>query len=65
MPAIATNRSLTAPGRRIDLTWDAPGKTVGYDNLYNTSTVAGTPTHVAFISQLNGELRRALLPCPD
>lgn len=55
VPAVSTNRSLTAAGREIHFKWDAPGKVTGYDNKYNTSTVAGNPTHAAFISQLNGE----------
>ena len=52
-PAVSTNVSLTAPGREIHVQWDVPGRTVGYDDLYETSTVAGRPKYAAFISQLN------------
>lgn len=52
-PAISTNRSLTAPGRKIELRWEATGKVVGYDGLYRTAPVAGAPK-VGF--SLPGEL---------
>lgn len=52
-PAVSTNRSITAPGREILLSWEGPGKTTGYDDLFTTSTVAGEPKYAAFISQLN------------
>ncbi|KAL8278592.1 hypothetical protein RQP46_009084 [Phenoliferia psychrophenolica] len=53
VPAVSTNRSLTAAGRTINFAWEAPGKVTGYDGKYNTSTVAGEPKFAAFISQLN------------
>lgn len=53
--ALSNNRStpLTAPGRQLNLTWEDPGKTVSYNNSYTTSTSAGAPRFVAWISQLN------------
>lgn len=43
-PAITRDRTLTAPGREINLTWDAPGKKVGPDQAYVTSTgTSGKP----------------------
>ncbi|KAK4696759.1 hypothetical protein P7C70_g8321, partial [Phenoliferia sp. Uapishka_3] len=53
VPAVSTNRTLSAPGRVINFSWEEPGKIVGYDDLYKTSTVAGAPKFAAFISQLN------------
>jgi len=56
--AITHNRtSLTEPGREIQLSWEAPGMTVSYNNSYNT-TVGGNvnstvPQFLAFINQLN------------
>ncbi|KAJ6101911.1 Protein rds1 [Penicillium sp. IBT 16267x] len=44
---------LSFPGRRVDLRWEAPGKAVGPNNSYVTSTQAGTPKFVAWASQLN------------
>ncbi|KAH7139232.1 ferritin-like domain-containing protein [Dendryphion nanum] len=54
-PAIARNRSepLSFPGKLVNLTWDAPGKAVGPNNSYVTSTSAGAPVFVAWVSQLN------------
>jgi Ferritin-like domain len=54
-PAIAHNRSmpLSYAGKRVDLSWDAPGKAVGPNNSYVTSTTAGTPAFVAWSQQLN------------
>ncbi|GAA5941464.1 ferritin-like domain-containing protein [Sporobolomyces koalae] len=53
-PGINSNYSLTSgAGRVVEFTWEEPGKVVGYDNLYKTSTVAGKPTHLAIINQLN------------
>ncbi|KAH9895085.1 Rds1 protein [Cubamyces lactineus] len=54
-PAITHNLStpLSAPGRTVNLTWEGPGKQVGPDGAYNTSTSAGDPKYVAWISQLN------------
>lgn len=54
-PAIAHNRSepLTFPGKLVNLTWDNPGLPVGPNNSYVTSTAAGQPAFVAWVSQLN------------
>ncbi|KAI8993864.1 Rds1 protein [Trametes punicea] len=54
-PAISHNTSaaLSNPGRTVNLTWESPGKPVGPDGKYNTSTTAGEPKYVAWISQLN------------
>ncbi|ORY17756.1 ferritin-like domain-domain-containing protein [Clohesyomyces aquaticus] len=54
-PAIAHNRSepLSFPGKQVNFTWDAPGQAVGPNNSYVTSTSAGTPAFVAWVSQLN------------
>lgn len=54
-PGIAHNRSepLSFPGRQVNLTWDAPGQPVGPNNSYVTSTSAGQPQFVAWVSQLN------------
>ncbi|KAK1923366.1 Rds1 protein [Papiliotrema laurentii] len=56
--AITHNRtSLTEPGRKVEFSWEAPGKTVSYNNSYNTSIGglinATQPSFVAFINQLN------------
>ncbi|KAH1284706.1 hypothetical protein KXX33_001107 [Aspergillus fumigatus] len=37
----------------IELTWDEPGRAVGPNNSYVTSTTAGKPSFVAWLSQLN------------
>ena len=56
--AITHNRTtLSKPGDELQLSWSAPGETVSYDGLYNTS-IGGlingtTPAFAAFISQLN------------
>ncbi|WWC67229.1 uncharacterized protein I206_101136 [Kwoniella pini CBS 10737] len=57
--AISHNRtSLTEPGRKVELTWEAPMGNVSYNGLYNT-TIGGNvtdptaPKYVAWISQLN------------
>ncbi|KAF2791540.1 hypothetical protein K505DRAFT_248748 [Melanomma pulvis-pyrius CBS 109.77] len=54
-PAIAHNRSepLSFPGKQVNLTWDAPGHTVGPNDSYITSTSAKQPKFVAWVSQLN------------
>lgn len=54
-PAISRNRSepLSFPGKLINLTWDEPGQAVGPNNSYVTSTSAGEPAFVAWVSQLN------------
>ena len=54
-PAVARNRSepLSFPGKQINLLWDVPGQAVGPNNSYTTSTSAGEPAFVAWVSQLN------------
>ncbi|CRG90654.1 Protein rds1 [Talaromyces islandicus] len=54
-PAITHNRSipLSQPGQRVNLTWDSPGRPVGPNNSYTTSTSAGRPAYVAWVTQLN------------
>ena len=54
-PAIARNRSepLSFPGKQVNLTWQAPGLAIGPNNSYVTSTTAGQPQFVAWVSQLN------------
>ncbi|KAF9552296.1 Rds1 protein [Agrocybe pediades] len=54
-PAITHNRTipLSYPGREVYLTWELPGKIVSYNNSYITTTTAGPPKYVAWISQLN------------
>ncbi|OQE10208.1 hypothetical protein PENVUL_c004G06652 [Penicillium vulpinum] len=46
---------LTAPGRRVLLQWDLPGKKVGPNNSYitTTETKAGSAKYVIWVSQLN------------
>ncbi|KAF4609536.1 hypothetical protein D9613_012255 [Agrocybe pediades] len=39
--------------REVYLTWELPGKIVSYNNSYITTTTAGPPEYVAWISQLN------------
>jgi len=53
-PAISTfGSAFTSSGTSLNLTWDAPGKQVGPDMNYTTSTNASEPQFVAWISQLN------------
>ena len=54
-PAISQNRSipLSYPGRQVFFEWDTPGKPIGPNNSYVTSTSAGAPQFVAWVSQLN------------
>ncbi|KAI9043494.1 ferritin-like domain-containing protein [Aspergillus affinis] len=54
-PAITHNRTqpLSYPGRSVSLTWDAPGAAVGPNNSYVTSSTAGQPKFVAWVTQLN------------
>ncbi|CAI4213073.1 unnamed protein product [Parascedosporium putredinis] len=53
--AVARNRSipLSFPGRRVFLQWDEPGKPVGPNNSYVTSTEVKQPRFAAWVSQLN------------
>jgi len=54
-PAISRNRSepLSAPGRKVYLSWENPGKKVSYNSSYTTNTTAGAPKFAAWVSQLN------------
>jgi len=54
-PAISQNRSipLSFPGRKVFLEWENPGLPVGPNNSYVTSTSAGAPAFVIWVSQLN------------
>jgi len=54
-PAITQNRSipLSYPGRQVYFSWENPGKAVGPNNSYVTSTAAGAPQFVAWVTQLN------------
>ena len=54
-PAITHNRTvpLSFPGRKVYFSWEAPGKAVGPNNSYITSTSAGAPVYVAWVNQLN------------
>jgi hypothetical protein len=54
-PAITHNITTLSsfPGREVLLTWDLPGKRVGPNLSYETSTQAGAPKFVAWVSQLN------------
>jgi Ferritin-like domain len=54
-PAISQNRSipLSYPGREVFFSWEFPGKAVGPNNSYVTSTSAGEPKFVLWVSQLN------------
>lgn len=53
--AISQNRSipLSYPGRQLLLQWENPGKAVGPNNSYTTSTRASTPKYVLWVTQLN------------
>lgn len=45
---------LTAPGREVEFAWEAPGKAVGPNASYVTSTITKNPPQfAAWISQLN------------
>jgi len=54
-PAITHNRSepLSFPGRRVEFSWELPGRAVGYNDSYRTMTNASEPRFVAWINQLN------------
>ena len=54
-PAITHNRTnpLSYPGREVYLSWDVPGKPVGPNNSYVTSSQASDPKFVAWATQLN------------
>ncbi|KAF3913201.1 hypothetical protein AA313_de0206395 [Arthrobotrys entomopaga] len=53
-PKISTNRTaLSYPGRIVELSWEEPGKVVGYNKSYVTSTTAGAPKWVAWLNQVN------------
>ena len=54
-PAITHNRPipLSYPGREVYFAWEKPGQAVGPDQSYLTSTSAGAPAFVAWVTQLN------------
>lgn len=54
-PNIGKNRSepLSFPGKEVYFLWDDPGTPVGPNMSYVTSTAAGAPEWVAWVSQLN------------
>ncbi|KAK3682061.1 ferritin-like domain-containing protein [Podospora appendiculata] len=54
-PGITRNRSqpLSYPGRQVFLKWDDPGKPIGPNNSYITSTPVKTPSFAAWVNQLN------------
>ncbi|KAJ5587403.1 Protein rds1 [Penicillium hispanicum] len=53
-PAVSENYTpLSFPGRRVALQWETPGKPVGPNNSYVTSTQASSARYVAWVSQLN------------
>ncbi|KAI9646867.1 hypothetical protein NHQ30_004867 [Ciborinia camelliae] len=53
--AISQNRSipLSFPGRKVFLQWENPGKPIGPNNSYITSSSAGAPQWALWVSQLN------------
>jgi hypothetical protein len=53
--AISNNRTnpLSYPGRQVFLSWDEPGKAVGPNNSYITSTNVAVPKFALWVSQLN------------
>ena len=54
LPAITQNRTaLSQPNMTIGLSFDKPGKQVGPNLTYTTSTSAGMPQFACWISQLN------------
>jgi hypothetical protein len=54
-PAITNNRTipLSRPGQEVLLSWENPGKAIGPNNSYVTSSQAGKPSFVAWVTQLN------------
>ncbi|KAG0272965.1 hypothetical protein BGZ95_011238 [Linnemannia exigua] len=53
-PSISTLRTaLSHSGREVEFEFDAPGKQVGPDGKYTTSTNASAPKYATWISQLN------------
>lgn len=53
--AISNNRTypLSYPGRQVFLSWDEPGKAVGPNNSYITSSNVAVPKFAMWVSQLN------------
>lgn len=47
------NTPLSQPGRQVNLVWEAPGKPVGPNNSYITTSSAKQPAFVAWVTQLN------------
>ncbi|EEP77545.1 conserved hypothetical protein [Uncinocarpus reesii 1704] len=54
-PAISSNRTtpLSQPGQVVRLSWERPGMRVGPNNSYITTSMAGRPAFVAWVTQLN------------
>ena len=54
-PGISRNRSepLSFPGKQVNFTWEQPGQPIGPNMSYVTSSSAGTPQYVAWVSQFN------------
>ncbi|WEW59614.1 hypothetical protein PRK78_005091 [Emydomyces testavorans] len=54
-PAIASNRTtpLSQSGQVVRLSWEQPGMLVGPNNSYVTTSTAGQPAFVAWVTQLN------------
>lgn len=52
---VSSNETAVAgPGREVQLSWDAPGQSTGWNASYTTSSFAtGAPQWAAWISQLN------------
>lgn len=65
-PAITRNRSipLSFPGREVFFKWEHPGKAVGPNNSYVTTTAAGAPKFVAWVTQLNLTYSKLTLTSP-
>ncbi|EIW82778.1 Rds1 protein [Coniophora puteana RWD-64-598 SS2] len=52
--AVSTNvTQLSHPGDEISLTWELPGKTVGPNGSYVTTTSAGPPKFALWVDQIN------------
>ncbi|KAM6504090.1 Rds1 protein [Amanita muscaria] len=55
LAALSHNRTtpLSFPGRQVDFSWELPGRIVGPNNSFTTTTTAGQPRFALWISQLN------------
>ncbi|KMU84091.1 hypothetical protein CIHG_01877 [Coccidioides immitis H538.4] len=54
-PSISGNRThpLTEPGQPVAISWEQPGMHVGPNNSYVTTSTAGEPAFLAWVTQLN------------